>query len=71
MRPIQQCSSASCGIRLGYPTPDGPICWVHAERQRLPAHREWLRELAAFLKTFNSGAVATKRDNYGVLGRGW
>jgi hypothetical protein len=71
MIPIAQCSTPGCGLRLGYNQSDGQICWFHADKQKLPAHRDWARDFAAFVKDFQIkfGVAATKRDNYGVLGR--
>ncbi len=72
MKPIPQCNIAGCGLRVGYEIDGGQsICWLHAEQLKLPAHQEWRKQFAAFTRTFEAdfGKAATKRDNYGILGR--
>jgi hypothetical protein len=73
MKSIAHCrADDGCGLRVGYDLADGTqICWLHAERQKLPAHIDWRRDYAEFLKTAGAEliAAATKRDNYGLLGR--
>ena len=70
MIPISKCSEPGCGLRVCYRTPSGETCWLHADKQKLPAHQEWKREYAAFLRSNpNLVAAATKRDDYGILGR--
>jgi hypothetical protein len=68
VKPIEKCAIEGCGLRVGYDFGESGICWLHAEKQGLPAHRQWRQEHAEFMRTFASefGRAATKRDNYGV-----
>jgi len=72
MKHIEKCSAvAGCGLVFGYDLPDGgEVCWLHAEKQELPAHRQFLFGLNSFLKDFqkNFQRTATKRDSYGLVG---
>jgi hypothetical protein len=68
---ISRCSIEGCGHVYGYTLAVGSqICWVHAEKRKLPAHMAWLRAHNEFMATFAVAfrRTATKRDNYGVLG---
>jgi hypothetical protein len=72
VKPIAWCSTPGCGLLIGYDHDGAQICWFHAEQEKLPAHTEWRREFAAFLRTHADELqrTSTKRDNYGVLGHG-
>jgi hypothetical protein len=70
VKTISSCSIEGCGLLIGYNHDGAQICWFHAEKQKLPAHVEWKREFAGWLRTNADDLqrAATKRDNYGVLG---
>ena len=70
MKLIAKCSTEGCGLSIGYEIDGGQsICWFHAAKQKLPMHREWARAFAAWLCDTDLRPTATKRDNYGVMGR--
>ncbi len=72
MKAIKRCSTKGCGHLLGYDLPGGrALCWLHAERQKLPAHVQWRAQFEVWLRgnANDLTRAMTKRDNYGVLGR--
>jgi hypothetical protein len=71
MKVIESCSVPGCGLRIGYELALGAeICWLHADKRKLPAHIEWKLDAAAFLKDFELHffRAKTARDTYGMLG---
>jgi len=71
MKPIISCSIENCGLRFGYELAVGSeICWLHAEKAKLPPHLQWRRAYNEFTKDFlyHFGPANTKRDSYGMKG---